>query len=151
MNSLLVFQKNEIEGEKALNRSLKCYPSLSPTPSRGRSPFRGGTKKRMTFQTSRSRLENLRNFRVFKEKFFAVLATSSRFCISEQRLGKIQAYGTFQARKSEQFDRGCPPSSPGRFSLALEVGRSTSKDRENVKYVKDVLQELSSVETKDRP
>ena len=64
---------------------------------------------------------------MFKGKFSAVLATSSKFCISEQRLTKIWAYATFQARKSEQFDRKCLTSSPRRFSLVLEVGHSSSK------------------------
>ena len=34
---------------------------------------------------------------------------------------------------------------------AFPSGRSNSKARENVKYVKYVRQERSSVETKDRP
>ena len=52
----------QIEGEKALSRSLKCYPSLCPTPQ--------GTAAR--FGVARSGLENLRNFRallVFKAKY----------------------------------------------------------------------------------
>ena len=37
-----------------------------------------------------------------------VLVTSSKFCIPEQRLVKVWAYGTFQAWKSKQFaDRKC--------------------------------------------
>ena len=51
-------------------------------------------------------LENLHNFRallVLKAKLSVVLATSSKLCISEQRLEKIWAY--VKPEKSEQFDR----------------------------------------------
>ena len=132
-----ILRKMKLRGRgEALIRNLKCYPSLATTPQGA--PARFGLERRnaLHFRLARLRLENLRNFRaplMFKAKFPAVLATSSKFCISEQRLGKIYAYGTFQARKSEQFGRKCQTSSPGRFSLALEVGRCTSKARENVK------------------
>ena len=55
-----------------------------------------------------AKLENLHHFRaplVLKAKLSVVLATSSKFCMSEQRLGKIQAY--VKPEKSEQFDRKC--------------------------------------------
>ena len=32
MNSTFLFLENDIEGKKALSRSLKCHPSLPPTP-----------------------------------------------------------------------------------------------------------------------
>ena len=121
-----------IEGGKALSRSLKGYPSLSPTPKGAVARIGVGRRNAWHFRLARLGLESLRNFRVplvFRADFSAALAISSTFCISEQRLGKILAYGTFQARKSKQFDRKCLTSCPGRFSLALEVGRSTSKAR----------------------
>ena len=98
-----------------LSRSLKCYSSLATTPQGASARFGVGRRNAIHFTLARLRLENLRNFRaplVFKAKFSAVLATSRKFCISEKRLGKIYAYGTFQARKSEQFDRKCQTSSP---------------------------------------
>ena len=44
MNSSLVFLKNDIKGKKVLSRSLKCYPSLSPTP-KGPQPVSGWGKE----------------------------------------------------------------------------------------------------------
>ena len=32
MNSTFLFLENDIEGKKALSRSLKCHPSLPPPP-----------------------------------------------------------------------------------------------------------------------
>ena len=42
---------------------------------------------------------------MLKAKLSVVLATSSKFCISEQRVGKIYAY--VKPEKSEQFARKC--------------------------------------------
>ena len=95
-------EKNEIAGGKALSRSLKCYPSLSPTPQGAAARFGVGRRDARHFRLARSGLENLHNFRaplVFKAKFSAVLATSSKFCISEQRLSKYRLTAHFKPEK----------------------------------------------------
>ena len=70
------------ERSEALTRSLKCYPSLSPNPPKGPQPVSGWGGETQGISDQLGPL-------VFKARFSAVLALSSKFCISEQRLGKI--------------------------------------------------------------
>ena len=71
---------------------IHLFPPLS---LRAAARFRVGLRNAEHFRLDSldgSGLENLHNFRaplVFKGKLHVVLATSSKFCISEQRLGKI--------------------------------------------------------------
>ena len=60
----------------------------------------------MAFQVGARNLQKFGAPLVFQAKFFAVLATSSKFCISEQRLGVQLAFGCSVGRPSETIERG---------------------------------------------
>ena len=67
-----ILKKLTLRGKKVLSRSLKCYPSLSPSPQGAAARFRVGRRNAQHFRLARSGLENLRNFRaplVFKAIF----------------------------------------------------------------------------------
>ena len=104
-----ILTKMTFRKKKAPSRSLKCHPSLPlPHPLRYRSPFRGGAKKRITFQTRHVGVENLRNFRaplVFEAKIFCSSGNLKQVLHFWATFG--QNAGLCQARKSEQFHRKC--------------------------------------------
>ena len=111
---ICILRKMTLRWKKALIRSLK-YPSLPSTPLMVGSPFRVGRRNAEHFRLDMAGLENLHNFRaplVLKAKLSVVLATSSKFCISEQRLEKCRLMSSQKKVSSlienVKYDRTAP-------------------------------------------